>query len=340
MVRSEFNNVQLTGIAAAIPNRWVSFKHQIPDFEKYNKVTGIKGRYEVGTLQTASDLAYAAAEKIIREKNVERETIGAIIFVTQQADYFTPATACVLQHRLNLSENCLAFDVALGCSGYIYGLQLVASLVQTSNIQRALLLTGVTPSKKKPNSKSNSDQYLFGDAGAATLLEKNQAEEKLIFGLKTDGSGYQLIMNPYGHWRHPGKPLQATMDGIEVFKFSISRVPQIINEFFIKEEKSADDYDYLILHQANLMILKQITKKTGFSAEKNLISLDEFANTNSVSIPLTLVKHFGALENNRIISCLASGFGIGLSWGIASIKLNTKDIFPLIRTDEFFDDKL
>lgn len=351
MIKSIFDDVQLAGISAAVSNQWlpiekVSGAKEAGDsyLKKFKKTTGVQGRYEASPLQTASDLAYAAAQKIILEKKIDRASIGAVIFITQQPDYFTPATACVLQHRLNLSENCIAYDVNLGCSGYIYGLQMGASIIRTTNARRVLILAGDVAAKQatwaSQANMSNTHQFLFGDAVTATLLERSDAAKELIIGLKTDGSGYKMITVPYQQWRHPEKPYKKIMDEVGVFNFSISRVPEMIHEFFAEENRSADDYDYLVLHQANLMMMKQIAKRTGFPDEKNLVSIDEFGNTSSASIPVTLVKHFGQSAENREISCLMSGFGVGLSWGIASAGINTENIYPLVQTDAFFDDGL
>lgn len=351
MVKSIFHDISIAGISAAVSTKWHSLEEvgrkddkKRAYIKKFIRTTGVKGRYVAHPSQTASDLAYAAAEKIILEKNIDRKTIGAVIFVTQQPDYFTPATACVLQYRLNLSEDCIAYDVNLGCSGFVYGLQIGASIIRTTDVQRVLILTADTVLKnKKQKSKgklSNTYQFLFGDAAGATLLEKSDVAKELIIGLKTDGSGYKMIMNPYGHWRHPGKPLRPMMDEVGVFNFSITRAPEMINSFFAEEKRCANDYEYLVLHQANLMMMKQIAKRTGFTDEKNLISIDEFGNTSSASIPVTLVKHFGQSDGNREISCLMCGFGIGLSWGIVSANVNIQDIYPLVQTDEYFDDGL
>lgn len=351
MIKSVFNGIQLAGISAAVSNRWVPIEKvsgakEAGDLyiKKFKKTTGVQGRYEANPLQTASDLAYAAAQKIILEKKIDRESIGAVIFITQQPDYVTPATACVLQHRLNLSENCIAYDVNLGCSGYVYGLQIGAGIIHTTNAQRALILAGDAVAKQtirtSQTNASNTHQFLFGDAATATLLEKSDEEKEMIIGLQTDGSGYKTIITPYQEWRHPEKPYKKIMDEVGVFNFSISRVPEMIHEFFVEEKRSADDYDCLVLHQANLMMMKQIAKRAGFPNEKNLVSIDEFGNTSSASIPVTLVKHFGKSGENRELSCLMSGFGVGLSWGIVSVNINTENIYPLVQTDEFFDDGL
>ena len=128
------------------------------------------------------------------------------------------------------------------------------------------------------------------------------------------------------------------MDEIEVFNFATSEATAQINDYMEKQEKNPEDYDCLVLHQANLMILKRIGKKTGFSKEKVLISLDRFGNTSSSSIPITLVYKYGECDDERTINALCCGFGVGLSWSTVALPINVKDIYPLVHTDEFFDD--
>lgn len=347
MIENKFNNIKIAAVAAAVPNNYVELDKIDPEdtevnIEKLKKTTGIKSRYYVSFEQTASDLAFAAAEALLTEKRVDKRSIGAVVFVSQNPDYINPATACVLQYRLGLSEDCMAFDINLGCSGYVYGLAAVAGIMQNANIEKALLLVGDTLVKERnPEAKvniSNTHKYLFGDAAAATLLEKAESGSGMYCGFKTDGSGFKTIITPWGGWRHPDKAVKKIMDEVGVFNFSINRVPEMINEYFNLYKKSADDFDCLVLHQANLMMMRQIARRTGFPGEKLLISLDEYANTSSASIPLTLAKCYGEENEGREISCLMSGFGIGLSWGIADVLICDSDILPVVTTGEFFDD--
>lgn len=348
MVYGEINGIKVLGMAAAVSNTWTpltAFVQNEADekvIKKFTKSTGVKGRYDAGENQTSSDFCYVAAKKLLESKGVSPQEIGAIVFVTQSPDYEEPATACVLQYRLGLSESCIAFDVNLGCSGFPYGLNIVSSLMKSNQISKALFVCGELASKMNmldPHLETHASSMLFGDAGAAILLEK-MADELMMYSSASGGTGFRDIIIPYGKYRHlEGKKGQKVrMDDLAVFEFSITKAPDMINEMMKKKRTTPDDYDCLVLHQANLMIIKQIAKKTGFPMEKTLISLDEFGNTSSASIPLTLVKHYGTDENRRTIRALMCGYGVGLSWSAVDMCIDTENILPIIHTDEYFED--
>lgn len=352
MILSEFENLKITAIAAAVSKDWMSladYSQEDPQIiKKFIKKTGVEGRYNAGIKQTTSDFCYAAAEEILNKKNINREEIGILVFVTQTSDYFLPATACVLHKRLGLSKDCLAFDVNLGCSGFTYGLNIVSSLLKSSNATKALLLCGDTSAKEKLHSDktktTHSATMLFGDSGTATLVEKDFSSNRIIRCIsKTDGNGYKAIIKPFGHWRNPvssdGTNIGSTfMDDVAVFNFTISEVPGLLKETMALQNRTPDDYDCLVLHQANLFIMKNVAKRTGFDMDKTLVSLDKFGNTSSSSIPITLVKHYGENNEDKELHALMCGFGVGLSWSTVDCFVNVKDILPLVHTDEYFED--
>lgn len=347
---SSVENVKIVGIAAAVSGNWVDLNQVSSEDEaiikKFVKKTGVEGRYAASPYQTTSDFCLAAAERLIQEKGIVKEDIGILVFVTQSADYIIPATACLLQERLKLSRDCLAFDVNLGCSGYTYGLNIAGSLLSRTNTKYALLLAGDTSARERSTKRrektSHSASMLFGDSGTATLIEKSNEGYTMNISSRTDGSGYKAIIKPYGAWRHYDIPEGQTggtqMDDIEVFNFATEEAPEQINSFMRDTNTTPDDYDCLVLHQANMMILKRIAKKTGFSEDKNLISINKFGNTSSSSIPITLVDTYGDNNEDREIDALCCGFGIGLSWATANVKVNIKDILPLVHTDAYFVD--
>lgn len=343
-------NFQIVGMAAAVPTKWVSIKDVSDESEsfidKFIKNTGVEGRYEASRKQTTSDFCFAAAEHIICDKQIRREKIGILVFVTQTPDYETPATACLLQKRLGLSKDCIAFDINLGCSGFTYGITMAASLLNTTDTQYALLLCGDTSAKEKnyleKEKTTHSAALLFGDSGTATLIEKVESAPNILVSSKTDGQGFKAIITPYKGWRHPEYPVGiqkgTQMDDYEVFNFATTEVTEQINSYMHYTSTSPEDYDCLVLHQANLLIIKRIAKKTNFSMNKTLVSIDKFGNTSSSSIPVSLVKEYGNQEHGGMINALCCGFGIGLSWSTVALRIDTKDIYPLIHTDDFFDD--
>lgn len=337
----EFKNVRIAGIAAGVPKNVVSNyslksgEDISSDYtpEAFVETTGVKERRCSDTLCT-SDLCYAAAEKLIRDLGWDKSEIEALVFVSQTADYFLPATACILQDRLGLSKECYAEDVALGCSGWVYGLSNVASLVSTGAVRKALLLAG----DAKKRSKMRRDP-LFGDAGTATAIEFVEGEKGFQFHFGTDGSGFDAIIAPDGGSRNQVSPasfelkeyegkmmhrLQTHMKGMDVFSFGITTAPKSIKK--LGEHFGFDylDYDYFVFHQANMKMNNQIVKKLKLEPGKVPSCMYEFGNTSSASIPLTIVSQIKGTFEDKLTKFICCGFGVGLSWG--TVAFETKDI--------------
>lgn len=346
--------VGIAGIACAVPDNEITVESFVPLFgeeitTKFSAGTGIKAMYKALPDQTAGDLAFAAAENLFSHLQVDREKIGALLFVTQSPDYRRPATACVLQHRLKLSMDCAAMDIGLGCSGFIYGLQTAMCMMENSDMEYCLLLMGETASKLvDPLDKSIA--MMFGDAGAAILLERNSRTDVTTL-LRSDGSRFKTIMLPAGGFRDMNPPrdrficndgierslYDIYMEGTSVFAFSVSDVPKAIQDYLSKTDTTPEDYNLFLFHQANQFIIKQLSKKFKLPKDKVPISLDRFGNVGGISIPLTLCANYGqqALGHQR---ALMVGFGIGLSWGVTSIEIDISKIFPLIRTRDWFSE--
>lgn len=346
---SELQNIRVVGMAAAVSNTWDSVRELSLEDEKiinkFIKTTGVEGRYSASPYQCTSDFCFAAAEKIIQDKGINRNEIGILVFVTQTSDYRIPATACVIQKRLGLDKSCIAFDVNLGCSGFTYGMTILGSLLMSTNTKYGLLLAGDTSAREKSQKVKqkigHSAELLFGDSGTATLLEKTKTKS-LFVSSHTDGAGFKAIIKPYDGFRNPDKPAKEVpgtrMDEIMVFNFATTEAVEQINDYMNNRGTGPDDYDCLVLHQANLMIMKRIGKKTGFPMDKVLVSLNRFGNTSSSSIPITLVDKYGDLQEDRTINALCCGFGVGLSWSTIALPIHVKDIYPLVHTDEYYVD--
>lgn len=354
MINFKLPNIRISGVVGSIPTNIVevdsfSDKFGIEIVEKFKNISGIRQFRKAIKEQTASDLSFIAAQKIIKKKSIKPEKIGALIFASHSLDYRRPATACVLHKRLGLSKDCVAFDINMGCSSFVYGLITICSLMNSSNINKALLLVGETNSKNV----SADDQglaMLMGDGGGAVLLEKTTGHETIDGCLKSDGEGYKAVIIPAGGYRNMDASNQqyifpdgnkrtlynTYMNGVDVFNFTISDIPQTIKEFLDFTGKSINEYDCIVLHQANKYILNIISQRIKGSMEKIPISLDRYGNTSSASIPLTISDKYGASNDSMIIKTLMSGFGVGLSWGVVSADINTDDILPVIETDDYF----
>ena len=350
----KFQNIKISAISAAVPKGEIKSDEYAERFgeeyvAKFKDGTGVLAAHKTREYQTASDLAYAAAEDLLHKKQINREEIGALIFCTSSPDYRRPASACVLHKRLGLSKNCTAYDINLTCSAFVFGLTSICSLMQSSDINKALLLLGET-SSKMANPQDKSIVMLFGDGGAALLLEKTDESNVIHSILKTDGTGYQQIIAPGGGFRNlnPSKHefefedgnirsmYNVYMQGENVFSFTISEVPRTVKEFLAKTETSVDGYDCFAFHQANRFILQMIAKKLKVDFGRFPLCLDRYGNTSGPSVPITICDHYGKDGSNQEVNILMSSFGVGLSWGVCSAVVNVNDIYPIIETDEIF----
>lgn len=350
--------IRIAGVACAVPEHEVAVDSLATIFgpeavSRFQALTGIHKFRRTHERQTASDLGFAAAAHLLAAKAVNTHEIGALLFVSHLTDYRRPATACVLHKRLGLRRECAAFDVNLGCSAYPYGLFQAASLMNSSNIDTALLICAESLTKLVAQ-KDHSTAHLFGDCGTATLLRKSDQEAGISGIVRTDGSGYRAIIVPAGGFRNrfaSPQPLQwpdgnerslydLYMDGGAVFEFAITQVPELLNDFLSQRDTSLEQYDCLVLHQANLLILKQIARKLKISIDKVPISLDRYGNTSSAAIPLTLCDAYSSCSTVDRIRALMCGFGVGLSLGVASAEVSANDLLPVITTAECFDEGL
>ena len=345
-----FNNVSITSISAAIPKRIINNKdytHFMSEQEVQTviKMTGIEQRRFADDKICSSDLCYEAAIKLFNETDINKNDIDVLLFVSQTPDYRTPPTSMMLADKLGLKENLGAFDINLGCSGYVYGLCLAYSFCAQKTIDKVLLLNGETRTKVY-SFKDKSTGLLFGDAGAATLIERNKDAGDSFFSLNADGSKYQFIMIPAGGYRYPSSSEtvkekvfddgsirtdeQGIMDGSGVFDFTIQDVPQDIIRVLNESGRSINDIDIFLFHQANKFITDHIAKKMGIPLEKVPYSLEKFGNTSSVSIPLNIVSELSHQLPNETKTVLMTGFGVGLSWATGLLNLTRPYISKLI----------
>jgi len=339
------NNVEIKGIACAVPDNLRKSEEYNDVFgeesvRKFINMTGVKKRRVALEEQCASDLCYAAAKKLLNKLAWEPSSIDALILITQTPDYAIPATACVLQHRLGLSEDCIAFDVNLGCSAYVYGMWLTATMIATQGINRVLLLVGDT-SNYGINQNDSATAMIFGDGGSATALERTEGKSLKYF-LKTKGSGFKHIIVPGGHARTRSKinldssEYLLTMSGSDIFTFSITDIPRTLKSFMSQYNIDKDDVDLYVFHQANLFILKHLSKKLGIPMEKVAVSIDRYGNTSGESIPLTLVDALENEQSKEPIKLLLCGFGVGLSWGGIYLEMDRSVCLPMIYTNDYF----
>lgn len=348
----ELKNVRIAGISAGVPvniasnsNSSISANY---DADAFIETTGVKERRISETL-TTGDLCYAAAEKLIADLKWDKVDINAIIFVSQTTDYFLPATACILQDRLGLSKECYASDIILGCSGWVYGLSSLASLMTTGSIRKGLLMVG--------DAKRHVPTFdpLFGFAGTVTALEFSESSESLKFHFGTDGSGFDAIIIPDGGSRNQvtnksfkeevidGKKynrLQSRMKGMDVFSFGITTAPKSIRKLADHFGFNYLNTDYFVFHQANMKMNNFIVKKLKLEKSKVPSCMLHYGNTSSASIPLTIVTELKDKCENKLTSFICCGFGVGLSWGSVAFTTNRLVISDLVEVkDNEIDEK-
>lgn len=352
---NQVNGVAITGVSVAVPTgfREVSSFNKIfgeDNVQKFSEMTGVVKVHRAIPEQTAGDLGFEAARDVLSNADIPAGEVGVLIFITQKPDYRLPATSYIVHHRLGLSDNCICLDINLACSGYIYALQTALSLLVNSNKTYGLVITGDT-SVKTISPMDRTMVMLFGDSGSCTLIQKTQNDNDIIrFASRTDGNRFKSIVTPAGAYRNMGLDPRRTawsdeiersdydthMKGMEVFGFSITDVPLLLKDYLAATNVTVDNFDYFILHQANMYILKQIMRKLKLSAEKVPISIDRFGNNSSNSVPLVLSDHFGSSTGQRI-RVLMSGFGAGLSWACCDAVLNTDVINPILFSDSYFE---
>jgi 3-oxoacyl-[acyl-carrier-protein] synthase III len=330
----------VSGIAYYLPEGVVTnqqLSQQFPDWppEKIEQKVGICERHIAAANECSSDLAVAAAERLLASHPGTREQVDYLLLCTQSPDYFLPTTACVLQQRLGLATTCGALDFNLGCSGYVYGLGLAKGLIETGQARCVLLLTAETYSKfMHPEDKSV--RTLFGDAAAATLISAKEADSDAIgpFVYGTDGRGAKDLIVPTGAMRRVPPPEHEVsegeqagrfkqhlfMNGPAIFTFTLREIPKAVEALLQKSGVTLDQIDLFVFHQANIYMLEQLRKKLRLPTEKFAVHMRSSGNTVSSTIPIVLAE---AWQSGRVkpgMRVMLVGFGVGLSWGAAILR--------------------
>lgn len=334
-------NTRIQGIAAAVPKNSVS-NFNLENFaanelEKLIETIGIENRRVATKEQCASDLCIEAANKLILDLGWDKKDIDCLFFVTQTPDYHLPGTSLQIQDRLGLSKSCATFDINQGCAGYVYGLSLISSFMSSSGLKKGLLLVGDTITKLI-SQQDKSLMPIFSDCGTATALVFDSNAKPMHFNISSEGESYQSIIVPDSGYRNqiskdsfdfkeitPGiyrQGVHLAMKGLEVLNFSLKKVAPHIDELLAKYNIDKSFIDFIVLHQANKLILESICDKLGFSLSKAPSSLKNFGNTSCATIPLTIVINAKINPEISESKLLLSGFGVGLSLGSAVVDFN------------------
>ncbi len=338
MSKSRIENVRIAGLASAVPSTVLTSEDDARVFgeEEIRRVvknTGVLRRH-VATRLCFSDMGQRAAETLLQDLGWARDSVDVLVVVTQSGDYLTPATACVIQHRLGLSSQCAALDINLGCSGYVYGLFVLGSMLSAGHLRRGLLLVGDTATRATAP-EDRAMLPLFGDAGCATAVEFSQGAEPWHFVLGTDGSGGKHLTNKWGGYRNQYTPAafewvtdedgvqrqqkHTYMNGAEVLSFALREVPPLIQQIRDFSGWSDDRVDHYVFHQASSFLLKNIGRICRLPAAKVTVGLTNYGNTSSASIPLAMNSELRDTLSTKTQNLFLGGFGIGWSFAAGTI---------------------
>ncbi len=337
MSKNTFQNCKITAIKSVVPKDFIDIDDEIRFFDnsqkkldRAKKMLGYGRRYIADKNTTAVDLSYQAGNALLNELNIDRKEIDTLLFLSQYRDYSAPASANILHGKLDLDENCAALDLSQGCSGYVYGLWIAYSLIQSASSKKILLLTSDT-SAKNINTENRLIAPIFGDSASATLIEYTDIKTPSYFILGSKGKDWDKLITPAGGARIPvdkeilektvkdkrgntWKLNQLIMQGIDVFGFTMDYAPKNIQDTLEYAGLSAEDIELYVLHQANKQIVESIAQKAQIPLEKTPVNtFSDYANCACNSVGINITQNCKDIKGN-ILLC---GYGIGLSWASA-----------------------
>jgi 3-oxoacyl-[acyl-carrier-protein] synthase-3 len=305
--------MRLNTIASYIPSGYIDNINQAIRFGETSDFV----REKIGAVRLAkkavaeetSDLAVAAVTNLIKKTKIELEDIDVLILITQNGDgHNLPHTSAIVHRKLGLPKKTAVFDVSLGCSGYVYGLQILKGFMQSTGLKNGMLVTA-DPYSKIINSEDRATTLLFGDASTATLLNDEGEWSLSLPIMGSDGTGADNIM--------VGNDGRLQMNGRQVFNFAALLIPAEIKKLLQQENLNEVDIDCYCLHQGSSGIIDAISRRFPKVKERFLNRLEYTGNTVSSSIPILLEEVTEISSNNKI---LISGFGVGLSWASMILK--------------------
>lgn len=351
MSKNKFNNAKITGIISVVPENFIDIDDEINFYEndekillRNKKILGLGQRHIVDDGVTNSDLCEEAANRLIAEMGIDKDEIDALVVVSTSHDYLYPASACILQDRLGLSENCACFDMSgLSCSAYVYGLWNAHSIVSSGAAKKCLVLVGDVASTHSDKMNRNSNM-LFGDAGSATLVEYNESDTPAYFIMGTRGKDWDKIIAPAGGWKYPIRkdiidievtddrgnvwhPWDEIMKGMDVFKFTMDVGPKGVTDILEFSGKTNEDIDFFAFHQANKQIVENVARFARIPKEKfSTQTFSKYGNCGSAAVATNICDQ---LSDKKVNDVLLATFGVGLSWGFAILNMQNTQNFGI-----------
>jgi len=339
---ARLKNSKIAGICCALPDNRLSIYDigtqyfERSDIEKVVKSVGLEYIYKAKPNQITSDLALDACNNLIDGIGWDRNGIDGLILVTQTPDYILPSTANILQDKLKLPKGCVAVQVNLGCSGFIYGLWLASELISNNTCRKVIVVAGDTMSKTTSN--KDKSVMMISDCVSATAVEHVEGCDESIYSLYSDGSGAENLIIKDGGFRNPVSEnsyvliededgncrtnMNLFMDGMAIFLFAIGEVSETLNQFISDFNINIDDVDGILFHQANRYLISMLAKNANIPLNKVPINIEKFGNTSGASIPLLICDTLRNDLKKKDLNVVMAGFGVGLSWGFAKLLLH------------------
>jgi 3-oxoacyl-[acyl-carrier-protein] synthase-3 len=288
--------------------------------------TGIKERRITSNGETSSTLATNAAQRALDMAGISPQELDLIVVGTVTPDMFFPSVGCLVQDKLG-ARKAVAFDVSAGCTGFIYALSVVDSLIKVGNYQKALVI-GTENLSKITDYQDRATCVLLGDGSGAVVLVREEGERGIIStNLYSDGSYANLLYQPGGGSAIPPTPESLAqrlhylkMDGNRLFKIAVKSLGDTVIETLERNNIKESEIDLLIPHQANLRIIQAIAKRLNLPEEKVFVNIQKYGNTSSASIPIALdeAHREGRIREGSLV--LFNAFGAGLTWGAVLVR--------------------
>ena len=348
-----FKNKRITGILSILPQRIVAFEEEMGNYNfseskslRLKKVMGYNTHRLAAEGQCSSDFCIHGLQYRFDQGLLERDSIDALLFVSQSPDYYMPPTSNLIQGHFGLKQDMICLDINQGCAGFEVGLLEAFMLLDQEAIHKVVLMNADVLSSKV-SARDRNSKPLIGDAAAITIIEKSSDESTIHSSIKMDGTEATALMIPAGGFRMPSTPETAVehedeagnfrslnnlvMQGDNIFNFVQREVPPMVFHILEKAGLSPDDVDWYMFHQPNKFMLHKLADKIGIPREKMPANIVEnFGNASGVTVPLNISYNLGdSLEKNRLKLCMA-GFGVGLTWSAILMDVGPLDFNRVI----------
>lgn len=281
---------------------------------------GISQRHFANESETIVEMSFHASKEAINKAKIDKNKIDMIIVATTSQDVIFPSAACLLQLKLEINNNCPAFDVQAVCSGFMYALSIADSYIK-NNMAKTILIVGVDSLSKYLDFNDRSTCVLFGDGAGAVILQSSSKPGIIATNICADGSGEKAlhIRSKITQGKIFGDPF-IRMDGKAVFKMAVNNLASLASNLLKKAKFKHNDIDWFIPHQANIRIIESVAQKMNISMENVIVTIDHHGNTSAASIPLALNEGIKNKKIKRGQLLLLEGVGAGFTWGGALIK--------------------